>query len=156
MLPREHPAIAGCESAQTTHRPSSAWPGPPASCSRYGRSPDMPPACASSSRVALPTSWPPPPWPRLSACCGTRRVLPAKSLIQPHRRSAPPLPPLAHKAVILIADRAQPLLAARGVLARISTGIRNGGEWGLRQSFGQLVTPMSLPTATCWQPTMGP
>lgn len=53
MRPANIQPIAGCESAHSMQRPVAFRPGAPASCSRYGRSPDMPPSAASSSRVAL-------------------------------------------------------------------------------------------------------
>src|SRR5438105_8337765 len=48
----EHPARAGCESAQSIQRSSLRQPGPPAGCSRCERSLDTRSGCAASRRTA--------------------------------------------------------------------------------------------------------
>jgi hypothetical protein len=62
---------SGCESAQSHSRTSFRRPWGTASCSRYERLPDTGFGYAASSRAELPTCALPPPWPRLSACCGS-------------------------------------------------------------------------------------
>src|SRR5215467_3656063 len=88
----EHPAAAGCESAQSILRSSSRRPGAPAGCSRCERSLDSRSGCAASSRVVPPTCAPPPLWPLLLASddndanivCGIGdRTAPQSALLPP-------------------------------------------------------------------------
>src|SRR5438093_11648981 len=113
----EHPACAGCESAQSRLRSSSRRPGAPAGCSRCERRLDTAAGYAASSTVVPPTCVPLPPWPPLSASGGSD----ADTLCETGDRNAlrlAPLPPAACAACALLGDRTQLLPSARGVLAR--------------------------------------
>ena len=60
----EHPASAGCESAQSIPRSSLRRPGAPASCSRCERCLDTRFGCAASSTCVRLIGAPRLPWPR--------------------------------------------------------------------------------------------
>src|SRR5215469_5079797 len=67
----EHPASAGCESAQSIQRSSLRRPGAPAGCSRCERSLDTGSGYEASSRVVRPTYAPLLPWLQLLVWSGT-------------------------------------------------------------------------------------
>src|SRR5271157_5757284 len=83
---------SGCESAQSSSRPSLRRPWGTPSCSRYERFPDTPCWYAASSRVVPLTCVPLPPWRLPSPCDGNGVDTSCATLHPGEPPSAPLLP----------------------------------------------------------------